>query len=133
MDFLIVVAALFSLCFGESYKFLKALRILRILRPLRLISRIEGLKISIISLYKALPSIFQLLMVVLFFMYSFATLLTVFFSGKLFTCHLEHTQLSSQQKLDLIETKWDCLNYGGSWRNADTNFDGIFDSMKAIF
>lgn len=133
MDFVIVLAALFSLTFGESFKFLKALRILRILRPLRLISRIEGLKISIISLYQALPSIFQLQMIVMFFMYSFATVLTVFLSGKLYACDLEHTVLSREQKHGLIRTKWDCLNYGGSWINPDNNFDNVLSSIKAIF
>lgn len=25
--------------------------------------------------------------------------------------------------LNLIKTKWDCLNYGGEWVNPDLNFD----------
>ena len=66
-------------------------------------------------------------------MYTFAILLTMFFSGKLFKCDLEHTQLSSLQKLDLIKTKWDCVNYGGLWKNSDNNFDSTLASMKAIF
>ena len=117
MDFVIVVAALISLFFGAKYEYLKALRVLRILRPLRLITRIEGLKIAIISLYKAMPSIIQLQVVVIFFMYTFAILLTMLLSGKLYSCDLEHTSLTSLQKIDLIRTKWDCLNYGGTWVN----------------
>ena len=81
LDFTIVVSALISLAFDYDLQFLKALRILRVLRPLRLIKRVPGLKIAILSLFNALPSILKLLVVVLFFMYSFAILLTTFLSG----------------------------------------------------
>lgn len=58
MDFIIVLSALISLAFSADLQFFKALRILRVLRPLRLIKRIEGLRISILALFYALPSIF---------------------------------------------------------------------------
>lgn len=57
LDFTIVLAALTSLMAATDLGFIKALRILRILRPLRLVTRIEGLRIAVISLFKALPSI----------------------------------------------------------------------------
>ena len=60
LDFTIVLAALTSLMIEADLGFIKALRILRILRPLRLVTRIEGLKIAVVSLFKALPSILQL-------------------------------------------------------------------------
>ena len=66
-------------------------------------------------------------------MYTFAILLTMFFSGKLYQCILEHTDFTSLQKLDLIKTKWDCINYGGQWKNSDNNFDSTLASMKVIF
>ena len=28
---------------------------------------------------------------------------------------------------------YDCINYGGTWRNHDVNFDSIFESVSALF
>ena len=32
-----------------------------------------------------------------------------------------------------INTIYDCINYGGVWRNHPVNFDSITDSAKALF
>jgi len=32
-----------------------------------------------------------------------------------------------------IKDKWDCLNYGGYWRNFFVNFDDIFEAMVTLF
>lgn len=37
-----------------------------------------------------------------------------------------------QQSKSLIETKWDCLNYGGEWIRPDLNFDTLGDSFWTI-
>ena len=134
LDFTIVVSAILNLALQTKLSFIKALRVLRILRPLRLITRLEGLRIAVISLFRALPRIFQLQVVVLFFMYIAAVLMTIFLSGKLYYCELSHTTLSEWQKLELIRDKWDCLNYGGSWEKDRTpNFDNTLSSMMTIF
>ena len=33
----------------------------------------------------------------------------------------------------LIKSKWDCLNYGGEWVNADYNFDTTLWSVAILF
>ena len=81
---------------------------------------------------KALPRIFNLQLVVLFFMYTFAILLTTLFSGKNHTCVSDHLSLSSSA--DLIKNKWDCINYGGEWEPTYAiNFDNTLQSMLLIF
>lgn len=29
--------------------------------------------------------------------------------------------------------KFDCINYGGTWKNSEINFDGIGESLTALF
>ena len=123
-----------SLFLDQKMSFFKVLRVLRVLRPLRLITRVKGLRTVITTLFHALPEIFSLQLVVFFFTYFFAILMTTLFSGKLHKCELEHISgLSRLQKLDLVQTKWDCLNYGGEWLNSDHNFDNTVQSMVVIF
>ena len=76
LDFVIVLSALTGIIAGEEVdiSFIKSLRILRILRPLRLISRNEGLKVAITSLFNSIPSIINLQIIVLFFIFLFAIL-----------------------------------------------------------
>lgn len=95
LDFIIVVSGLISLTSDSDIGFFKVLRILRVLRPLRLITRVKGLKLVIGSLLKAVPRIINLQLVVLFFMYTFAILLTTLFSGKSDSCSFSHSNLSN--------------------------------------
>ena len=90
LDLIIVVSGLLSFVFDSNLGFFKVLRIMHILRPLRLITRVKGLKTVITSLFNALPQIFKLQLVVLFFMYSFTILMTTLFFGKLNKCNLSH-------------------------------------------
>ena len=96
LDFLIVMFSVFSLSYDASISFIKVFRVARILRPLRLIQKAEGLKITIQSLYKALPQILRLQVVVMFFMFIISILLTTLLSGKFSRCDLDHTLLSKE-------------------------------------
>lgn len=33
----------------------------------------------------------------------------------------------------MINTRWDCLNYGGEWENKDLHFDSAMDSVMTLF
>lgn len=84
LDFLIIIGASVS-SFGlsnQNISIIKTFRLTRILRPLRLISRNEGLKITINSLIKALPNIFNLVMLNSFFFLLYGILGTTLFKGK---------------------------------------------------
>lgn len=116
LDFFIVGSALLSLNpnAGKNLKVLKTLRILRILRPLRMISRNRGLKISLKALFKALPDIGNLQIIVFFCLFLFGILHCTLFGGLFWYCQTEHlianSSLSYQQTQVLIDTKWDCIN-----------------------
>ena len=133
LDFTIVVSGLVSLTSDSDIGFFKVLRIMRVLRPRRLITRVKGLKLVIQTFLHALPRIFNLQLVVLFFMYTFAILLTTLFSGKSHSCVSDHLGLSTEQQDELITDKWDCLNYGGEWEAGSINFDSTPHSMLMIF
>jgi len=33
----------------------------------------------------------------------------------------------------MIDNKWDCFDYGGSWVNNDYNFDNILNALITLF
>ena len=72
-------------------------------------------------------------LVVLFMIFMISILMTTLLSGKFHYCDLEHTSLLHSQKLSLIETKWDCLNYGGMWRPSLLNFDDTVQGLLTLF
>ena len=96
---------------------------LRVLRPLRMISRNKGLKLAVLSLMNAIPSIINALTIALLFFTIFAIFGTNQFKGKFYMCNT--TQIVgmygkySQIVADTHQTvtKWDCLNHGGEWLN----------------
>ena len=134
LDFVIVISALLGIIAGDAIQvsFIKALRILKILRPLRIIARNKKLKIAIASLGKAIPGIFNLQVVVLFFVFLFAILQTTLLSGQFYSCNTDHLDLSTKQQMQNIETMWDCLNYGGEWTQPDLNFDTTANSLLTL-
>ena len=96
--------------------FLKILRLVRVLRPLRMVSRNPGLRIAVMSILYALPPIKNVLVVSLLFILLFAILFTTFFKGLFYTCDTSHIPSAFA---DTIESKYDCLDYGGDWVNRD--------------
>lgn len=96
LDFLIVMSALFGLNPNatKSLKSLKTLRILRVLRPLKLASKNKGLKVAITALFKSLPAIGNLQLIITFFLFLFAILHTTLFSGSFWSCSMDHLSIS---------------------------------------
>ena len=135
LDFIIVVSSLISLSpdiIGDV-SFFKAFRFVRILRPLRSIKRHKGLKLSVVSLINSVPGIARLFMVVTFFIFIIAILMTTIFSGTFFRCKFsEDILLSYKERTYLIQDKWDCINYGGEWVVPDMNFDNILNSVITL-
>ena len=118
LDFFIVIISITSLSLGSTVKlgFLKVLRLIRVLRPLRMISRNPGLRIAIMSLFNAIPDIGNVLVVSLLFLLLFAILFTTFFKGTFWSC--DTTNIPEKYQ-GLIKDKYDCMDYGGEWVNAD--------------
>ena len=134
LDFIIVVAALLGIFAGDAIdiSFLKALRILKILRPLRMIGKVDGLKVAIVTLGGSIPAIVRLQSIVLFFVFLFAVLQTTLLSGRFYSCETGHLNMLMKQKIQNIETMWDCYNYGGEWVQPDLNFDNTFNSLLTL-
>lgn len=105
---------------------------MKILRPLRIIARNKGLKIAIASLGLSIPYIVRLQVIVLFFIFLLAILQTTLFSGQFYACNTDHLGISMKQKIQNVETMWDCYNYGGEWTQPDLNFDTTFNSLLTL-
>jgi hypothetical protein len=133
LDFVIVAAAMFSVLFsGIEIGFLKSLRVLRVLRPLRLIAKHRGLKLALSALINSLPSIANLLLIVMFFLFMLSILCMTLFSGQFYYCETEHLGLADYIIRDGINNRFDCLMYGGEWVNPDFQFDTAFGSMLTL-
>ena len=51
-----------------------------------------------------------------------------FFKGKFWSCHG-----LTQNELELVITKMDCIEMGGEWLNEETNFDHVGAAMLTLF
>ncbi|XP_059674764.1 sodium channel protein type 5 subunit alpha [Gavia stellata] len=123
LDFIIVcVSIIFSLSYiltCSSGSALKSLRTLRALRPLRALSRFEGIKVVVNALLGAIPSILNVLLVCIVFWLLF-NIAGVKLLGKKFSkCVLKKGNIS------LIDNKYNCTMYNGTWINNDVNFDNV--------
>jgi hypothetical protein len=94
LDFVIVLSAIagFLMPPGINISAVKSLRILRILRPLKIIAKNQSLKVALTSLINSVPKIFNLQVIVFFFMFLLAVLHTTLFSGKFYACYTDHLE-----------------------------------------
>lgn len=141
LDFIVVVASLLDLLFIlmsvdiDQLKSLKALRAFRALRPLRMISRNEGMRLVVNALLASLPSMTNVLLVCSLFILIFSIGGVNFFKGQFFRCEETYVQGIQQTALDfsIINNKTDCLDQGGTWKNANSNFDNCIQAMSTLF
>ena len=137
-DFIIVVISIVSF-FAElkaeedSYlrENLDILKILRVLRSLRILSRNEGLRFCVLGLIYSFPGIIRATIAV----FLVCSLLSLFFvsllRGQFYFCQLPPAveDILIRQPL---KTKFDCLNYGGLWKNQNINFDDLPNALLAL-
>lgn len=120
MDFFVVLFSIISIIMsGGKLKTVKILRLLRILRPLRVISRNKGLKIGIQALFRAIPDIFNVIVILFLFFVVLGIIGVNYFKGTFFTCIFSDNYPLQFAIEDIITTKYDCINLGGAWVNAD--------------
>jgi hypothetical protein len=105
---------------------------LRVLRSLRMISKNEGLKLSVLSLIYSLPGILNVTVVSSLFFLLFGIFFLNILKGKFYHCQF-HDELAMLINMDKIDTKYDCVNYGGLWRNKNIHFDNIPTALLALF
>lgn len=53
-----------------------------------------------------------------------------FFAGKMYYCYMDNIPESVHS---LIQSKWDCQDFGGEWVNPITNFDNVGNAMMTMF
>jgi len=73
----------------NQFAWTKSLRALRALRPLRMVSRNEGMKAVVDSMFKAIPAIADVMLVLLLFLLIFSILGVQLMKGKFFRCSCE--------------------------------------------
>lgn len=128
IDFSVVVLSIVSLVItSKKLKIVKILRLFRVLRPLRMISRNKGLKTGIQALLMAIPSLFNVVIISLFFLTIYGIIGVNYFKGAFYSCKFQANYIENitNDQYTLVTTKFDCLNYGGDWLNADWNFDNV--------
>ena len=137
LDMIIVIFSITSLLieiFGDSGagEKLELLKMLRVLRSLRMISRNEGLKLSVLSLIYSMPGILNVTVVSSLFLLLFGIFFLNILKGKFYHCQFPD-EISDFINITSIDTKYDCINHGGLWRNKAINFDDIPNALLTLF
>ena len=110
LDMTIVVASLISLIFADNpdiseLGWVRGLRVLRALRPLRVIKRVPELKMVVNSIFRSLPILSNVLVLLTMFWLVFGILGLQMFGGKLEYC----TDAEVEWKAGCVGTFWsDC-------------------------
>ncbi|XP_070174402.1 sodium channel protein 1 brain-like isoform X2 [Littorina saxatilis] len=132
IDFIVVMVSMTSIIskdYFDELPSIRALVALRALRPLRVISRIQGMKIVVNSLMRAIPAILNVFMVSLVFWLIFCVMGVQFFAGTFYKC----IDINTEEKIDVL-TKAECLATNNSyWFNSHINFDNVGNGFLALF
>eukprot|EP00831_Metopus_contortus_P043047 TRINITY_DN34577_c0_g1_i1.p1 TRINITY_DN34577_c0_g1~~TRINITY_DN34577_c0_g1_i1.p1 ORF type:complete len:370 (+),score=21.68 TRINITY_DN34577_c0_g1_i1:103-1110(+) len=71
--------------------------------------------------------IIQTLLIALLFYVVFGIIGVEFFKGLLYYCESNSTSSGT------VDSSYDCMNYGGEWRDRDISFDNIFLATMTLF
>jgi len=71
----------------------------------------------------AIPSIFNVILISSLFLLLYGIIGVNYLKGGLYYCSLGRVG----------DSKWDCLNLGGTWLNNVASFDDIYKAMAALF
>jgi hypothetical protein len=119
LDCFVVFVGILSLALDGRIQFLRSLRALR---PLRLVSRNPAMRIVVNSLVRAIPSMFNVVLVCFLFWLIFGILGVQLFAGKFYSCDLR-----------TVANRAECLAAGGTWTNSDRTFDNVMFAMLYLF
>ncbi|KAH9495026.1 Sodium channel protein type 2 subunit alpha [Bulinus truncatus] len=135
LDFSIVMLSIFMLAAeyldtgGGKMGFMRSIRTLRALRPLRAVSRWEGMRVVVNALFKAIPSICNVLLVCLVFWLIFGIMGVQLFNGKFHACICDGKKCQA----DVVPNRTVCESMGLNWTNAAINFDNVISAYLALF
>jgi hypothetical protein len=160
LDFVVVLISLLTaFASGESAKQFKVLRAFRALRPLRAVKRNKGLKVAATCLIASLPSMLNVLFVVLVWIFMYSMLGVQLFRGGFFRCENVKDQLfygTTFQPLspivrprptlsgpDSVPSIIECVSAGqsgsgdslvssGIWQPRDFTFDNVLTGVLIL-
>lgn len=145
LDFIIVVFGIISMILenignAADIDFIRAFRALRALRPLRMVSKNEGIKTVVNALLHSIPSLLNVLLIIILFLLVFGILGVQLLKGRIGFCNDES---------ESIKTKADCTGYfeqsemiNGEmvtdkiqhvWSVPINNFNNLIFSMMTFF
>jgi voltage-gated cation channel len=83
----------------------------------------------------AIPSLFNVFVISLMFFMIYGIIGVNYFKGSFYKCVFGFQFSPEMQNFpqNFVETKYDCINQGGEWVNADQNFDNIFQALSTLF
>lgn len=82
------------------------------------------------ALIKAIPSIFNVLLVCIVFWLIFCIVGVQFFNGKFFKCvDEEGTRLNAT----IVPNELECIRQNYTWVNSKINFDNVLNAYLALF
>ena len=146
LDFSVMVSGWIGLIFTSSS--ISVVRTIRILRPLRTFNSIPEMKILIVSIFRALPLLFDIFLLFFFSLFVFALIGVQiyggFFSNQCFTSTGIPTSKLCFYSTSCNEFQINCGNSGCDineycWNSAInpnqgvTSFDNIFTSLLTVF
>lgn len=123
LDFFVVLMSILNIFSSASLGFFKLIRMAKLARPIKLVFRNEKLKISVLSLIRGLPQIFNLLVLLILVYTIFGIIFVNFFKGKLYDCDVSKVNPHFDTSFVNITDIYDCENYGGTWYLLGQNFD----------
>ncbi|EGR33675.1 hypothetical protein IMG5_045900 [Ichthyophthirius multifiliis] len=96
----------------KQLKSIKSLRALRALRPLRVIQRNQSLKLLVNGLFQTIPILVSLVLTSGIIIWIISIFLVDRFKGGFHYCNLQSQEIQKK-----IQTKQDCQDQQGEWRN----------------
>ncbi len=129
LDTVSTLALVLQLCISDGYMVVgEIIMLLRALRVSRLVTVREGFQLSIQAIGKALPSFVQTLGIAGLFFFVFSVFGIHYYKGMMYYC--SKTNITGEPK---IVTIYDCMDYGGEWRNTDISFDNMLMAFMTLF
>ena len=118
LDFVIVCTSLLTFLgnASDTLKALRTLRTLRALRPLRVISRNPGLKLVVNALFRAIPSILNVLFVCVLFFLIFGIIGVTYFKGAFHICQGPVFEAMSEAQVLLVTYPIPCVWPHRAWQ-----------------
>ena len=132
LDFVIVVISLaVEALSASSLKFVRSFRLFRALRPLRLLSRLESMRLIVVTLVRALPDLGTVFLSGLFQFLIFAIFGSQLFSGKFDYCN----DPTVDGRADCVGTfvNADGAHLSRQWLHPPLNFDSTPNAMLSLF